>query len=148
MPLTSISPLVWRVESSRCDKVLRKSCEPQALVAGTWAEIRTNTWVGIHESVRGSLANCVVFRPDYIVDSRLGIGRFRDPLGEDNEQLQAGWVCRHDLAAACRLAIEKKGIDFEVLHVVGTANAEKTCNVARTREVLGLEFSGQLDHYR
>ena len=90
----------------------------------------------------------VVFRPDYIVDSRLGIGRFRDPLGEDNDQLQAGWVCRHDLAAACRLAIEKQGIDFEILHVVGTANAEKTCNVARTREVLGLEFSGQLDHYR
>ena len=90
----------------------------------------------------------VVLRPDYIVDSRLGIGRFRESLGADCQQSESGWVCRHDLAAACRLAIENKQLEFDVLHVVGTAGADKTCNVARTRELLGLEFRGKLDHYR
>ena len=90
----------------------------------------------------------VVLRPDYIVDSRLGIGRNREPLGADCQHRESGWVCRHDLAVACRLAIENQQLEFEVLHVVGTAGADKTCNVARTRELLGLEFRGELDHYR
>ena len=90
----------------------------------------------------------VVLRPDYVVDSRLGIGRFREPLGPECRQPNAGWVCRHDLAKACRLAIENTTIDFEVLHVVSTAGADRTCNVARTREVLGLEFCGRLDRFR
>ena len=90
----------------------------------------------------------VVLRPDYIVDSQLGIGRFREQLDHDCLQDNQGWVCRHDLAEACRLAIEHAHLEFEVLHVVGTAGAEKTCNVARTRELLGLTFQGNLDAYR
>ena len=98
-----------------------------------------------HEAHRTSI---VVLRPDYIVDSRLGIGRFREQLGPDIEQSSSGWVCRHDLAEACRLAAEHPSLQFEILHTVSTAGAEETCNVARTREVLGLTFAGQLDEYR
>ena len=90
----------------------------------------------------------VVLRPDYIVDSRLGIGRFRDALGPDCTHPNDGWVCRHDLATACRLAIEHESLEFEVLHTVGTAGAEETCNVTRTRELLGLVFQGDLNQYR
>lgn len=90
----------------------------------------------------------VVLRPDYIVDSRLGIGRSREQLGPTCDQATAGWVCRHDLAEACRLAIEHPSLDFEVLHAVGSARAEQTCNVQRTREVLGLTFQGDVDQYR
>jgi nucleoside-diphosphate-sugar epimerase len=90
----------------------------------------------------------VVLRPDYIVDSRLGIGRFREELEKNNEQSAAGWVCRHDLAEACRLAAENEDLEFEVLHVVGTRGAEETCNVARTREVLGWEFREDVDRFR
>jgi len=35
-----------------------------------------------------------------------------------------------------------------VLHVVGTPEADTTCNTARGREVLGLEYKGNLDQYR
>lgn len=61
--------------------------------------------------------------------------------------MKNGWVCRHDLAQACRLALETDKVDFDVLHVVGTPGAYKTCNVGRTKEILGLEFKGDLEQY-
>lgn len=87
----------------------------------------------------------VVLRPDYIVDSRLGIGRQREPL---QGGYRNGWVCRHDLAEACRLAAESTTVGHDVLHVVGTPEARQTCNVGHTQEVLGLQFRGDLEQYR
>ena len=98
----------------------------------------------IHE---GTGLRIVVLRPDYIVDSRLGIGRFRERLGPEGRPCRNGWVCRHDLAEACRLALESE-IDFDVLHIVGTPEADETCNAAHTREVLGLQYQGDLEQYR
>ena len=86
----------------------------------------------------------IVLRPDYIVDSRLGIGRHREEL---KGKYRNGWVCRHDLAEACRLSIESS-IDHDILHVVGTPEARKTCNVERTEKLLGLKFKGNLEQYR
>jgi len=90
----------------------------------------------------------VVLRPDYIVDSRLGIGRHREKLGAEGHTWRVGWVCRHDLAEACRLATESSTIDFDVLHIVGSPEADRTCNSARAREVLGLTYRGDLERYR
>jgi nucleoside-diphosphate-sugar epimerase len=90
----------------------------------------------------------IVLRPDYIVDSRLGIGRQREKLGPDGTPTRNGWVCRHDLAEACRLAVENDTIDFDIFHIVGTPKADATCNVARSREVLGLTYRGDLEQYR
>ena len=87
----------------------------------------------------------VVLRPCSIVDSRLGIGKNRMPLAGG---WNTGWVCRHDLAEACRLATQVEGIKFEVLHAAGTREADALCNVARTRLVLNMEFRGDLDQYR
>ena len=90
----------------------------------------------------------IVLRPDYIVDSRLGIGRHKEKLGPEGTRARNGWVCRHDLAEACRLALESETIDFDIFHIVGTPEADKTCNVARSRDVLGLKYSGDLAQYR
>ena len=90
----------------------------------------------------------IVLRPDYIVDSRLGTGKYRQQLGSADHPWRVGWVCRHDLAEACRLAAENETIDFDVFHIVGTIEAEASCNVARSREVLGLEYRGDLEQYR
>lgn len=90
----------------------------------------------------------IVLRPDYIVDSRTGIGRHREKLGPEGAPLRNGWVCRHDLAEACRLALENETLDFDVFHIVGTPEADATCNVARSREVLGLTYRGDLQQYR
>tara|TARA_Y100001960_G_scaffold330135_1_gene423341 strand:- start:15 stop:776 length:762 start_codon:yes stop_codon:yes gene_type:complete len=87
----------------------------------------------------------VVLRPDYIVDSRAGIGRNRESLAGSYRN---GLVCRHDLAEACRLAAESKTMGHEVLHVVGTPEARETCNVQRTVELLGLTFKGDLAQYK
>jgi hypothetical protein len=86
----------------------------------------------------------IVLRADYIVDSRLGIGRHREQL---QGKYRNGWVCRHDLAEACRLSIEST-IDHDILHVVGTPEAVKTCNVERTKTVLGMKFQGKLQQYQ
>jgi len=90
----------------------------------------------------------IVLRPDYIVDSKLGIGWAKEKLGPDGNRCRIGWVCRHDFAEACRLALEQDHIAFDIFHIVGTPEAEKTCNVARSREVLGLVYKGNLEKYR
>ena len=90
----------------------------------------------------------IVLRPDYIVDSRLGIGRHRERLGPDGAPWRVGWVCRHDLADACLLAAMNRRIDHEVHHIVGTAGAEQHCNVERAKKLLGLTFEGDLERFR
>lgn len=90
----------------------------------------------------------IVLRPDYIVDSRIGLGRFREKLGPEGRPTRNGWVCRHDLAEASRLAVENETLDFDIFHVVGTPEADATCNVARSRDVLGLTYRGDLEQYR
>ena len=95
----------------------------------------------------GTGLRIIVLRPDYIVDSRLGIGRHRERLGPGGSRYRPGWVCRHDLAMACRLAIESD-LEFEVLHIVGTVEAEATCNVADSRRKLGLVYRGDLERFR
>jgi len=90
----------------------------------------------------------IVLRPDYIVDSRLGIGRHKETLGPRGTPTRNGWVCRHDLANACRLALESETIDFDIFHIVGTPEADRTCNVARSRETLELRYNGNLEQYR
>jgi uronate dehydrogenase len=87
----------------------------------------------------------IVLRPDYIVDSRAGIGRNREAL---KGAYRNGWVCRHDLAEACRLAIESTTVDHDIFHVVGTPEAKQTCNVERAETLLGLKFRGNLEQYR
>ena len=87
----------------------------------------------------------VVLRPCYIVDSRLGIGKSRYDL---RGRWSTGWVCRHDLAEACRLAAEREGLELEVLNMAGAEEADAFCNRRHGMEVLGLEYRGDLDQYR
>ena len=79
----------------------------------------------------------IVFRPCSIGDSRLGISR-------DGAPARGGitWVCRHDLAEACHLALESEAIDFDIMHTAGHPDADKYCNVARSRDILSLEYKG------
>jgi len=91
----------------------------------------------------------IILRAEYIVDSRLGIGRYREKLGpEAGHPATPGWVCRHDLAEACRLAVETDSPAFDALHIAGSKEADATCNSAHARDVLGLQYAGDLDRYR
>ena len=78
----------------------------------------------------------IILRPSSIGDSRLGISRSGAPATDD-----INWVCRHDLARACHLALES-AIDFDIFHAASHPDADKYCNVARSRDVLGLEYEG------
>ncbi|MDA0334482.1 MAG: NAD(P)-dependent oxidoreductase [bacterium] len=91
----------------------------------------------------------IVLRPDYIVDTRIGLGRQKEKLGPQGHRAGAGWVCRHDLAEACRLSVEAgSDIGFDIFHIVGTTEAADTCNVGRSRTVLGLQYRGDIEQYR
>lgn len=89
----------------------------------------------------------IVLRPCSIVDSRLGIGKSRNKLHTPGSLRHSGWVCRHDLATACRLALETKAVDFDILHTAAEPGAVEDCNVERTREVLGFEYEGNLEQF-
>ncbi len=79
----------------------------------------------------------IVLRPCSIGDSRLGITR-------DGTPARGGisWVCRHDLAQACHLALENDTIAFDIMHTASHPDADQYCNAARSREILGLEYKG------
>ena len=79
----------------------------------------------------------IILRPCSIGDSRLGVSR-------DGAPARGGfsWVCRHDLAEACHLALENRDVDFDILHTASHPLADEHCNAARSREVLGLEYKG------
>ena len=79
----------------------------------------------------------IIFRPCSIGDSRLGISRHGGPARGG-----ISWVCRHDLAEACHLALESDAINFDILHTASHPEADHHCNVARSRDVLGLTYKG------
>lgn len=79
----------------------------------------------------------IIFRPCSIGDSCLGISRDGDPARGG-----ISWVCRHDLAEACRLALENRTVDFDIFHTASHPEADKHCNTARSRDILGLEYRG------
>ena len=80
----------------------------------------------------------IVFRPCSIGDSRLGISREGSPARGG-----VSWVCRHDLAQACHLALMSDTVDFDIMHTASHPDADQYCNVARSREVLGLSYEGR-----
>lgn len=84
----------------------------------------------------------IIFRPCSIGDSRLGISRDGTPASGG-----ISWVCRHDLATACHLALENDTIDFDIMHTASHPEADQHCNVARSRELLGLEYKGFFFHH-
>lgn len=88
----------------------------------------------------------VVLRPCSIIDSRSDTAKGGGSVGPGSWDV--GMVCRHDIAEACRLAVERAEPHFEVLHVASSPEASAYCNVAETCETLGMKFRGDMDKYR
>ena len=88
-------------------------------------------------AARGMTA--VALRAGHIVDGRAGL----DPKGRALETLdycKGGWVCRYDLARACRLALEADLRGFVALPVVGALPGYGRFGVAETERVLGFRL--------
>jgi nucleoside-diphosphate-sugar epimerase len=77
-----------------------------------------------------------VLRPWVIVDSRLNIHRFTDQLSRDDPDY-FGFVCRYDLAEACRLALTADLEGFQPFHIMATAEGRRMFDVDRTEHLLG-----------
>ena len=80
----------------------------------------------------------VVIRPASIVDSELGVSGHMTP-----SQDTVGNVCRHDLAEACHRALISD-LELEILHAASHPDADRYCDMARTRQVLGMEFNRRI----
>lgn len=89
----------------------------------------------------------IVLRVSYIVDAHSGIGRYKEPLEPSPAQVVREWVDRHDVAHACRLAMENTTVPFDILHVVEDPAAQTTCNSARAKQLLGLTYRGDVLRY-
>ena len=91
----------------------------------------------------GKGLSIIVLRPCSIVDARLGINKGGTPMTGFSES----WVCRHDLAEGCRLALETDSVQFDVFHAAGTPEAAATCDVDRARGLLGWEYRADLRRF-
>ena len=83
----------------------------------------------------------VVMRPCSIIDSRLLIGKNRQALSGWSES----WICRHDLAEACRLATEAETLKFEIFHTASAPIAAKHCNSDHICQVLDFTYRGYIN---
>ena len=88
----------------------------------------------------------VVLRPDYIVDSRIGLGKGREMLGPEGSPCE-WWVCRHGWLGG--LSSWPQSIPTRCLKycISWHSGADATCNAARAREILGLQYAGNLQQY-
>jgi nucleoside-diphosphate-sugar epimerase len=75
-------------------------------------------------------------RPWVIVDSRAMSHRFTDTLSRDDPDW-FGFVCRYDLAEACRLALTADLEGFQPFHIMATAKGRRMFDVDRTEALLG-----------
>ena len=112
----------------------RRSAAWRETSTGSPSACRRRSAASYHEAWGSRV---IVLRPCGIGDSRLGINRDGSPARGG-----IGWVCRHDLAEACHLALENAAIDFDIMHTASHPDADGHCNVARSRDLLGLEYRG------
>ncbi len=78
----------------------------------------------------------IALRAGHIVDGRIGV----DPKGHPLDQLvycEGGWLCRHDLARACCLALSVEMDGFLALPLIGSRRGYEQFRVAETESRLG-----------
>lgn len=78
----------------------------------------------------------VIIRVWSVVDSRLRTNRNGRPLAP--ESYSFGLVCRYDVGRTCKLALEHPNMDFDIFHIMPTAEGRKYFDHERAEKVLGL----------
>jgi len=78
----------------------------------------------------------VALRPWSVVDGRLSQHKHGEALRR-NDPSYFGFICRHDLAEACRLALSAPLTGFQPFHLMATAPGRQTFDVGRTEHLLG-----------
>ena len=87
-----------------------------------------------------------VLRAGHIVDGRAGV----DPKGRPLDHLtycEGGWICRHDLARACCLALTLEADGFLALPLIGSRRGYERFRVAETESRLGFRLECDFTRY-
>ena len=63
-------------------------------------------------------------------------------------QTQIGWICRYDIAEACRLALEAPDITWEIFFIGSTLQLFERVDVQRTIDVLNWRPEYDFQEYR
>ena len=80
----------------------------------------------------------VTFRPWWVVDGPTCRNRYGVSLTEDTHPLSpAGLVCRYDLGEACRLALDRPDIRYDVFYPVAGPRSEHYFDVEHIQRELG-----------
>lgn len=78
----------------------------------------------------------VSLRPWSVVDGRLSQHKHGEPLRRDDPSF-FGYICRYDLAEACRLALTAPLPGFQPFHLMSTDPGRQMFDVDRTERMLG-----------
>jgi nucleoside-diphosphate-sugar epimerase len=81
-----------------------------------------------------------------IVCGRTGTYKEGNPLRK--EEYNEGWICRYDIAEACRLALLATDIAFEIFYIGSTPELFARVNIQRTVERLGWHPAHDFQEYR
>ena len=88
----------------------------------------------------------LVLRAGHVVDGHRETDS-KDRVLADLDYCRGGWVCRHDLAQACLLALAYEPPGYSAFHIIGAEPARNHYDVHRTEEVLGLTFESRFENY-
>lgn len=88
----------------------------------------------------------IALRAGHIVDGRVGVDPNNRPL-EELTYCKGGWVCRYDLARACRFALQAEAHGFVALPVVGSRRGYERFDVAETERFLGFSIKCDFASY-
>ena len=88
----------------------------------------------------------VALRAGHIVDGRVGVDPNNHPL-EELAYCKRGWICRYDLAQACRFALQAEAHGFVTLPVVGSRRGYERFGVEETERFLGFSIERDFASY-
>jgi len=81
-----------------------------------------------------------------IVCGRSGTHKGGEPLSK--ETYNDGWICRYDIAEACRLALESPNITWEIFFIGSTPQLFERVDVQRTIDMLNWRPKYDFQEYR
>lgn len=88
----------------------------------------------------------IALRAGHVVDGRVGVDPKNRPL-EKLTYCKGGWICRYDLARACRFALQAEVRGFVALPVVGSRRGYERFGVAETERLLGFSIECDFASY-
>jgi len=82
--------------------------------------------------------NCLILRLGHIVDGKSQTSLSGAPLSELS-YCKGGWVCKYDVAEAFTKAVEADFIEYNLINIIGSHQAEDRFDILAAKKLIGFE---------